>query len=75
MNELKTIRLRIPCYGLEGCQREVDVPDYKILDRSLELVLSDDPHLEKSTVFGVNCPVCGSCYAFPPSKLKKMIIQ
>ena len=75
MSELKTIHLRIPCCGLDGCQCEVDVPEYKISNDLLERILSDDSHTEMSTLIGVKCPICHSCYLFKPSKLKNMIIR
>lgn len=62
--------------GLNGCKKEVDIPDYKIDEESLKRLLAGDPHQEMSTIFGgIRCPICGSCYAFKPSRLKSMIVH
>lgn len=74
-NNLKTIRIRFFCGGLEGCKKNVDI-DYKISESSYERMMNDDPWLEKTVLFGgIKCPVCGSCYMFEPSKLKSYVIS
>lgn len=71
---MKTIKLRFPCMGLEGCKRDVEI-NYNISESSYEKMMSDDPHLEETVRFGgIKCPVCGSCYMFKPNRLKTMVI-